>query len=341
MKERIAVAVSGGVDSSVALHLLKKENYDVTGVFINIWTPNSIPCSAPEDRNDAMRACASVGVPFMEIDATEEYENKVIKPFVDAYKKGDTPNPDIMCNTFIKFGVVYEELYKKGFDKIATGHYAQIQDDDVSKLKRAVDEDKDQTYFMYAIDQGVLDRLILPIGKYTKKEVRDIAKRVNLPAATKPDSTGLCFLGDVSMKEFLSEYIKPVKGDVVRQDTDEVVGKHDGAVFITIGQRGGFTTTENIPFIVVKTDINNNVVYVLPKDNLNGEKIFKLKDVIFRENVNNNLFARYRHRGELCKVEVKDNGKTVEFEEPQYIASGQAIVIYTEEGICIGGGVVK
>ena len=255
----MAVMMSGGVDSSVAAYLLKKEGYKVSGLFITIRGPSHIPCTANQDKQEAMRACAALAIPFLEYNATEEYHKQVIKPFVTAYQKGKTPNPDVLCNRYIKFKAVYEFLRKKGFEKIATGHYAQIREKEgEKKLYRSVDEEKDQTYFIYSLQKEILNTLMFPVGKHTKKEVRKIAESAKLPAAKKPDSVGLCFLGAISMKEFLSAYIKPKKGAVQLIGEERIIGEHDGAWFCTIGQRHGFTVTDKDrgPYRVVEKNIH-------------------------------------------------------------------------------------
>ena len=341
--------MSGGVDSSVAAHLLLHDGFSVYGVFITIKNPSHIPCTSTADKQDAMRACAALKIPFLEYDATAEYQKKVIHPFIESYRRGSTPNPDVLCNQHIKFDVLYDFLSKKGFNFIATGHYACVASTEgVRRLYRSVDEEKDQTYFIYTISQGALDRTLFPVGKYTKSQVRSMATDAGLPAAQKKDSTGLCFLGDISMRDFLSAYIKPEKGEVKLISDECVIGAHDGAWFYTIGQRHGFTitATDRGPYVVVKKDIQENTLFVQKGDKIEGVKEFFLTDTLFRcvPEQDKPLYARYRHRGDLCPIslsnEKKDRCKII-FTDPQVIAPGQSIVLYSSDGECLGGGVYQ
>ena len=344
----IAVAMSGGVDSSVAAYLLMKQGYAVHGVFIAIRGPQHVPCTVAEDRQDAMRACASLGIPFLEIDATAAYASQVIEPFVAAYRRGETPNPDVLCNTHIKFGVVYTALLERGFSKIATGHYAQVVHAGGSPcLYRSVDENKDQTYFIYTLPDSVLSTVVFPVGAYTKEQVRGIARKVRLPAAGKRDSVGLCFLGAVSMKEFLSAYLEVKRGEVILEDDGQVVGEHDGAWFYTVGQRHGFSIRDGFhgPFVIVRTCTERNVLFVQHRDTYAPRaKQFLLADTVFRHAPSDGTVARYRHRGVLYPVSVRRDGDryaVAVFRDPQLIAPGQSVVVYAGDGACIGGGVVQ
>ncbi len=345
---KIAVAVSGGVDSSVAAHVLKEQGCDVHGVFIAIRNPAHIPCTHEQDRQDAMRACAALRIPFAEYDATETYRKQVIEPFVEAYRRGETPNPDILCNTYIKFGVLWEYLKDRGYDTVATGHYARVRERNSRvQLCRANDEEKDQTYFIHAIAQEALDAALFPIGERTKTQVRAMARKANLPAADKKDSTGLCFLGDVSMQDFLSAYIEPKKGEVVLAGSGENIGEHDGAAFYTLGQRHGFTVTakERGPYIVTGKDVHANTLFVARKDaEAQGTTVFTIVDTVFRERPDGAFLARHRHRGALYPVSAraeKGDEATVTYETLVTVAPGQSIVLYTEDGVCIGGGAVR
>ena len=346
-QKRVGVLMSGGVDSSVAAHVLLQDGYAVSGVFITIWNPSHIPCTVAADRQDAMRACATLGIPFIEYDATAVYQEKVIKPFVEAYRQGETPNPDVLCNQFIKFDVVFDFVREKGFDNIATGHYAQVREiDGIRRLCRSVDEDKDQTYFIYTISQEVLNQTMFPVGGCTKKQVRAIAEDVGLPAAQKKDSVGLCFLGDVSMRDFLSVYIEPKEGEVRHHESEESIGTHSGAWFYTPGQRHGFTITKTgkCPYVVVSKDVAKNIIYVRRSgSDTDGSCQHILNNLMFRQIPKDEeaLVARYRHRGGLYPISFVARGDSVEiaFKEPQQIAVGQSVVVY-EGKECLGGGVV-
>ncbi len=202
--KKVYVGLSGGVDSSVAATLLKKEGYDVRGVFIKIWHPDLIGCDWKDEMRDAMRVAAHLEIPFEMVDLADVYREKVIQYMTDSYKKGETPNPDVMCNTYVKFGVFYDWAINNGADFVATGHYAQIEENEGEfKMLAGIDNSKDQSYFLWNIRKECLQKMLLPIGKYTKKEVREIAEKNNLPTAKKADSQGLCFIGDVDLKSFL------------------------------------------------------------------------------------------------------------------------------------------
>ena len=341
--------MSGGVDSSVAAYELLRDGYPVSGVFITIWNPPHIPCTAGEDRQDAMRACAALEIPFVEYDATEVYRKRVIEPFVEAYRRGETPNPDVLCNRFVKFDAVSSFVREKGFAHIATGHYAQAREvDGVRRLYRSVDSEKDQTYFIYTLSQEILDCVLFPVGAYTKQQVRAIARDAGLPAAEKKDSVGLCFLGAVSMRDFLSAYIEPKAGAVCLSESKENIGTHSGAWFYTIGQRHGFTITDSAqgPYVVVGKDIEKNMLFVQKgaAARAPGSRQFTLEDAVFRRPPadGEHLAARCRHRGDLYPVSltVRGSSAVVVFTEEQTVAKGQSVVVYGDDGECLGGGVV-
>lgn len=347
---RVGVLMSGGVDSSVTAYQLLQDGYAVSGVFITIWNPPHIPCTAAEDRQDAMRACAALQIPFIEYDATEVYREKVIEPFVEAYRRGETPNPDVLCNQFVKFDAVSSFVREKGFAHIATGHYAQVREaDGVRRLYRSVDSEKDQTYFIYTLSQEILDRVLFPVGVYTKQQVRAIARDADLPAAEKKDSVGLCFLGAVSMQDFLSAYIEPKVGVVCLSESKKNIGTHHGAWFYTIGQRHGFAITDTAqgPYVVVGKDIEKNILFVQKGTvaDAPGSRQFTLGDVVFRRLPadGERLVARFRHRGDLHPISltVCDGSAEVVFAEEHTIAKGQSVVVYMEDGECLGGGVVS
>ena len=287
---KVFVGMSGGVDSSVSALLLKEQGYDVTGVYMKNWSRDlpGMKCPWAEDLADAKRVAVKLGIPFEVWDFEEAYREKVVEYMLTEFKKGNTPNPDIMCNQEIKFKLFYEKAMEMGADFIATGHYARIID---GRLARAVDENKDQTYFLYRISDEALKHTIFPIGEMLKPDVKKLAEKKGLHNAYKKESMGVCFVGEVGMKDFLKEYIDIQPGEIREIETEKVLGYHEGAVFYTIGQRHGLYISGNkgevndgMPYYVVKKDLEKNIVYV--SKNLNDSHIWtkelKLKDVLMR-----------------------------------------------------------
>ena len=357
----VFVGMSGGVDSSVSALLLKEQGYHVVGVYMKNWSKDlpGMKCPWAEDLADAKRVATKLGIDFMIFDFENEYKQKVVNYMLDEFKKGNTPNPDIMCNQEIKFKLFYDIAREKGADFIATGHYAKTDND---KLLKATDENKDQTYFLYRIEKDAIAHTIFPIGDMLKPDVKKLAAKKGLDNAYKKESMGVCFVGDVGMKDFLKEYLKSTEyrkkflkpGKIIDRETKEAVGFHDGAIFYTIGQRHGLNVGGGLPYYVVGKDMKKNEVYV--SKNLNDEnlwtKTLELKDVILREKPTENMEVevRLRHRAKLEKAILKnikgnfENGTatlTLEFEnEIKRTASGQSAVIYKNE-ICLGGGILK
>ncbi len=268
-KQRVFVGLSGGVDSAVSAALLQKQGYEVTGVFIKVWTPDFLPCTWREDRRDAMRVCAQLDIPFLTLDLEKEYKKEVVDYMVFEYASGRTPNPDVMCNKAIKFGAFYDFARKHGADYVATGHYAQITlgKKGVYSLVASTDQAKDQSYFIWNITTNQLPYILFPIGGMQKAEVRVLAKKFALPNAEKKDSQGLCFLGKVDMKKFLSHFLKQKKGTVFDL-AGKKIGTHDGVMFLTIGQRHGFAVhskkTESQPLYIIEKNIKKNSIVVSP-----------------------------------------------------------------------------
>ena len=351
MKKRVFVGLSGGVDSAVSVALLKEAGYDVTGVFIKIWQPEFTECSWREDRLDAMRVAAHLGVPFREIDFSEEYKNEVVVGMIEDYERGITPNPDVLCNRSIKFGHFAKWAFERGADKIATGHYARISDknhnDIVSRyeLHRGIDTSKDQSYFLYRLGESDLARTIFPIGAYKKAEVRSIARRFRLPIAEKHDSQGLCFVGDVSIPEFLSRYIELKKGPVLDEEGGEI-GEHDGAALYTIGQRHGFfVRNSSAPHYVVSIDTEQNSVVVSQTRDGGKKKYVVIQDVHWiREPLEASFRAeaeaRYREQAAPVQVRLEGERAEVTFDAPHLLAPGQSLVLYEGERV-LGGGVIQ
>lgn len=354
-KGGVFVGLSGGVDSAVSAALLKREGYDVTGVFIKAWTPPGYPCTWKEDRRSAMRAAAVLDIPFITLDLEKEYKEGVVDYMISEYKKGRTPNPDVMCNKEIKFGHFLKFALSHGADYIATGHYAEL-----SKYKKgsevlseAKDKSKDQSYFLWTLTPDQIKHTLFPVGDLQKDEVRKLAKKFGLPQATRKDSQGLCFLGQVDMKEFLTNYLKPKKGDVLNED-GEIIGEHDGAVLFTLGERHGFRVwnkvTESKPLYVVAKDITKNTITVTgnTKHLERSFQMFSGKVELISTNLtseilaNENIECRFRYRQEKINCKLVRSGKkvVVEFDEPQLIAPGQSLVLYDGE-ICLGGGIIE
>lgn len=341
-KKKVFVGVSGGVDSSVSLALLRDAGYDVVGCFIKTWQPDFITCTWKEERRDAMRVCAQLGVPFMTIDAEKEYKDHVGEYFINEYRAGRTPNPDVMCNREIKFGVFYKKARELGADFIATGHYARVID---GKLFAGKDNAKDQSYFLWTLTPEILEHTVFPVGHLEKSDVRKLAEKYNLPTAEKKDSQGVCFLGPVDMKEFLSHYIEKKQG-VVLDVHGTTIGFHDGALFFTLGERHGFTITEkgssDSRLYVIDRDLKNNTITVGDKTRggVGSRNELKLENVnwIIKPVSDKKYSARIRYQQPLQACRVEDNA--VIFDSLQEFASpGQSVVVYDGD-MCLGGGII-
>lgn len=351
-KQKVYVAMSGGVDSSVSAALLKKAGFDIVGVYMRQWAPEILgkECIWKTDRQDAMKVCAKLGIPFETWDFSKEYEKYVAKYMIESYKKGITPNPDVMCNKIIKFGLFFERAMKEGADFVATGHYSIIKN---NSLLKATDKNKDQTYFLYTIKKNQLNKILFPIGGLEKPEVRKLAKKFGLQNAEKKDSQGVCFVGQFNMKEFLKMYIKPKAGKIIDisgattpQHTGVckgVVGTHEGAFYYTIGQRHGLDIKNGQgPYFVVKKDIKKNIVYVGREKDLKGGKA-KIVNINWIEKPAKFpvlVDVRARYRAPLKKTILDKNGNLT-FKTPERaITSGQSAVFYKGNKV-LGGGVIK
>jgi tRNA-specific 2-thiouridylase len=338
-KIKIAVGMSGGVDSSVAAALLVEQGYEVMGVFLECWQEPG--CRTDEDRQDALKVALKLGIPFKVVDFKREYRKRVIDWFYSEFRKGRTPNPDVRCNREIKFGLFLDWAMKRGFDYIGTGHYARVRQ---GRLFRGVDEKKDQTYFLALVSKKQLKRVMFPVGEMTKAEVRREAKRRGLHVWDKKDSTGICFVGhDYSFGEFLKRRIKEHEGEVVDMK-GKVVGKHKGFEFYTIGQRHGFRvrqkSSKTTPLYVVSKDPERNRLMVGSKKNLE-RKEFKVErwQWIGGQRPEGKLLCRIRHQGRLIGCEIKD--KKVELNKVELgVAEGQVCVMYRGKE-CLGGGVIS
>ncbi len=339
---RVYVGMSGGVDSSVTAALLVEQGHDVTGVYMKNWSQNlpGMKCPWAEDLADAKRVAVGLGIDFEVFDFETEYRHKVVDYMIAEYQAGRTPNPDIMCNQEVKFKLFLEASLERGADMIATGHYARTHD---GGLLRAVDENKDQTYFLYRVTREALQRTLFPLGDFTKQQVRAMAEERGLWTASKKESMGVCFVGQVGIREFLSQYVETVPGDIIDKSTSQVLGRHDGAIFYTLGQRHGLDVGGGLPYYVVGKDMARNEVYVTT--NLNDETMwrqsFALSSIHWIHQApasGQPLQARLRHRGSLLPARFEDG--TLYLDAPERaVASGQSAVLYDGD-VCLGGGII-
>ncbi|MCX6721420.1 MAG: tRNA 2-thiouridine(34) synthase MnmA [Candidatus Staskawiczbacteria bacterium] len=345
-KVKIVVAMSGGVDSSVSAVLLKQAGFDVVGVYMRQWSPEILgkECIWKQDRQDAMRVCAKLNIPFFTWDFSKEYKKQVGKYMIDSYKKGITPNPDVMCNKVIKFGLFYDKAMKNGADFVATGHYARTSLAPLSgaRLLKAKDQNKDQTYFLYEIKKNQLSKIIFPVGNLEKPEVRKLAKKFGLQNAAKKDSQGVCFIGQFNMKEFLKMYIKPKIGAIVDLNGN-IIGEHDGVFYYTIGQRHGLNIKNGQgPYFVIRKDLKKNIIYVGREKNLQTKKA-KIVNINWIEKPKKFpivLDVRTRYRAPLKKAKLSKNGDLVFQKGERAITSGQSAVFYKGQQL-LGGGIIK
>ncbi|MFJ7974945.1 tRNA 2-thiouridine(34) synthase MnmA [Peribacillus sp. JNUCC 23] len=349
---RVVVGMSGGVDSSVAALLLKKQGYDVVGIFMKNWddTDENGVCTATDDYNDVIAVCNQIGIPYYAVNFEKQYWDKVFTYFLEEYKAGRTPNPDVMCNKEIKFKAFLEHAVSLGADYLATGHYAQVAyRDGEYKMLRGIDENKDQTYFLNQLTQSQLEKVMFPLGHIDKKEVREIAKEAGLATATKKDSTGICFIGERNFKDFLSNYLPAQPGNMETLD-GKVMGKHEGLMYHTIGQRHGLGIGgSGEPWFAVGKDLKRNILYVgqgFENDVLYSDSLKAVNMSWVAQHAPAAEFsctAKFRYRQTDSKVDVKvlENGDVeVIFAEPvRAITPGQAVVFYDGD-VCLGGGTI-
>ena len=342
----VFVGLSGGVDSAVSAALLKEAGHTVVGAFIKIWQPEFIECTWKEDRLDAMRVAAALNIPFMEIDLSESYKKNVIEDMLKGYAGGITPNPDILCNTYIKFGDFANWAFENGAEMVATGHYARVEERNGTRaLLRGSDSDKDQSYFLYRIEPSILMRTLFPLGNLHKGDVRALARTFNLPNAERPDSQGLCFVGHITMKDFLRRFISVESGSVVDMK-GAVIGSHEGAALYTIGQRHGFTVhaTSGRTHYVVDVDIAANTLHVseeradAEKGTVDIEAMHWLGETPaspFEAEVQ----TRYREKPVRAGMEQMKEGLRATLAEPHLVSPGQSAVLYDGERV-LGGGII-
>jgi tRNA-uridine 2-sulfurtransferase len=348
---RVVVGMSGGVDSSVTAWLLKQQGYDVIGVFMKNWddTDEFGHCTAEEDFEDVRLVCDKIGIPYYTVNFEKQYYDRVFAHFLEEYKKGRTPNPDVLCNREIKFKEFLDTALDLGADYIATGHYARVEfQDGEHRLLRGIDSNKDQTYFLNQLSQYQLSKAMFPIGHLPKPDVRKIAEEAGLATARKKDSTGICFIGERNFREFLSQYLPAKPGDMVSLDS-EVKGRHDGLMYYTLGQRHGLGIGgSGDPWFVVEKDLEKNILYVVQGDHpaLYSHSLFATDMHWVSDHPQEGTFTcmakfRYRQPDQEVTVHIKpDNTCEVVFAQPQKaITPGQAVVFYDGEA-CLGGGVI-
>lgn len=344
-KETVAVGISGGVDSSVAAYLLKEQGYKVIGIFVKTWSPEWLPCTWVDEKRDAMRVCAALDIPFYFLDAEEVYKNGVAEYMINEYRTGHTPNPDVLCNRIIKFGVLWEYAQTLGATKIATGHYAHT---DGYSLMKANDPSKDQSYFLWMITQPEFAHILFPLGTIQKSEVRKIAKKANLFTAVKKDSQGICFLGAIDMREFLSHYIEQKKGIVV-DSTGRELGEHDGVWFYTIGERHGFRITQKktdrTPYYVIGKNISANTLIVSNSIKEENKNTTEKQTVFLREinwhsspEIGKKYTAQIRYHGAVLSATVVTEA-CITLVTSEALPLGQSVVLYDGSTV-IGAGII-
>jgi tRNA-specific 2-thiouridylase len=356
-KKKIVVGLSGGVDSSVAALLLKQQGYEVTGLFMKNWEDDDTDenCTSRQDLVDAVAVADRIGIDIEAVNFSAEYKDRVFSEFLSEYQAGRTPNPDVLCNAEIKFKSFLDHAMNLGADCIATGHYAQVREvDGLFQLLKAEDGTKDQSYFLYRLNQQQLSKTVFPLGKIYKREVREIARREGLPNHDKKDSTGICFIGERPFREFLNRYLPSNPGDIVTPE-GRCIGRHMGLTFYTLGQRqglgiGGTRDGDGYAWYVAQKDMTNNRLVVvqghdhglLLSDQLTAVNVSWISGEAPHTQWVYSAKTRYRQRDAACSMEkASKESCIVDFAENQWaVTPGQSVVIY-ESRVCIGGGIIE
>ena len=349
-KITVYVGMSGGVDSSLTAALLKERGFNVVGVYMKNWTQDlpGMKCPWAEDLADAKRVAVQLGIDFKVFDFEKDYREKVVQYMIDEYSAGRTPNPDIMCNQEVKFKLFLEAALEDGADFIATGHYAGTKN---GELLRAKDDNKDQTYFLYRVQGSALAKTMLPLGEFTKPEVRKMAEERGLFTARKKDSQGICFVGKIGIRDFLKQFIPEQKpGKIINRETGETLGWHDGAIFYTLGQRHGLNVGGGLPFYVCGKNMETNEVFV--STDINSSELWtdkiRLSSVHWINRTaeqGEKIEIRVRHRAPLVEATIHFDGEDFEnatlelSSEQRAITAGQSVVFYSGD-VCLGGGIV-
>lgn len=347
-KARVVCGMSGGVDSAVAAYLLKEQGCDVVGVFMKNWQDDGQGCSAAADFEDVKSVCGAIGIPYYTVNFEQEYQERVFSYFLSEFRRGRTPNPDVLCNSEIKFAAFLDHAKKLGAERLATGHYARAQD---GRLFKAADLSKDQTYFLCMLSQEQVNSAIFPVGGLQKSEVRAIAENLGLSVANKKDSTGICFIGERKFREFLAGFLPAQPGDIMTRE-GMVVGRHQGVIYYTLGQRrglgiGGVKGTPDDRWFVVDKDVESNILYV---DQGEADALYSRA---LRTSGFNYISARpegafeccakfrYRQNDQRVRVSSCEGGEMIEFGQRQRaVTPGQYAVLYMGDE-CLGGGVIE
>jgi len=369
-KMKVSVGLSGGVDSAAAAAILVQKGYDVAGFYIEAY--NEPGCRTDEDKKDALKVALQLGIRYEVIDLREEYKEKVVEYFYREYERGRTPNPDIVCNEEIKFGVFYDEMMARGYDYVASGHYARIVEVPslsgskfIRLLQRARDIKKDQSYFLWRVASSKLKHILFPLGELTKDEVRAKARQLGLGNADKPDSMGVCMMGQLDVREFLYKKLGERKGEIVMKCGSEtvVVGEHNGLWFYTIGERRGIAVDKKIlknmgmktedmsPLYVIRKDVEHNRLIVGTKEECYTNQLsisnlqFVIEQDIHKLLKEKRLYIRIRNLGELYEVEKIEGEMVTTKKEMEGVAGGQSAVMYMDTGVwgeevIVGGGVI-